>query len=159
MKTKAQYVPPGTAPVRWVVRDRVSFLGAVPGSDWVLLEVEVPPGSGTPPHRHESPEVFHVLEGELHIGLLDEQPPREVVAQPGAVVSLPAGVAHNYRNASRAPARTLVIADRSMEAFFQDLGRAEAPAGGPPSEEELTAVRVACARHRIEILGGAPGAV
>jgi quercetin dioxygenase-like cupin family protein len=158
MKTKAQFLPPGAAPARWVVRDRVRFLGAVPGSDWVLLEVEVPPGSGTPPHRHESPEVFHVLDGELRIGLFGEQPPREVVATPGAVVSIPAGVPHNYHNAGSAPARTLAIVDRGLEAFFQELGREETPPAGPPSEAELAAVMAACARHRIEILG-APGPV
>lgn len=144
----------------WVIRDRIRFLGEVPGSDLALVEVEVPPGSGTPPHRHASPEAFRVLSGEMTFGIFEDGPPREVVAGPGAVVTVPPNAAHNYRNAGRLPASMLVVLDRAMVAFFRDLGRHEDPPAGPPSPDEISTVLAACARHGISLLppGRAPTA-
>lgn len=147
---------PAQAETVWVVRDRIRFMGEVPGTDLALLEVEVPPGSGTPPHRHASPEVFRVLTGEVTFAIFEPGPPREVVAGAGSVVTVPTNVPHNYRNAGGGPATMLVVVDRSMTAFFRDLGRTEIPAGGPPSEAEIANVLAACARHGITILQGAP---
>ena len=118
----------------WVVRDRIRFTGEVGGSDLAVLEVEVPPGSGTPPHVHPSPEIFRVLEGEVTFGLFDREMPTEVVAEPGTVVTVPSGRPHNYRNDGGAPATLLVVVDRSMVAFFRELGRSEAPPAGPPTK-------------------------
>lgn len=157
MNTNATVLMPGTAPAVWVLRDRVSFLGSLPGSDCVLLEVEVAPGAGTPPHRHDSPEVFRVLEGELRIGLFDEQPPREIVAVPGTVVRIPAKAAHNYRNVTAVPARTLALVEQGMADFFHELGSPEPAPARPPTESELAMLAAICARHKIEILGGTPG--
>ncbi len=152
MNNHVTVLPPGAAQTVWVVRDRVSFLGGLPGTSCALLEVEVPPGSGTPPHRHESPEVFRVLDGELRVGLSDGAALREISAPAGTVVHVPSGAVHHYRNASAAPARTLVLADRALEAFFRDLGREERPPGGAPDGQEVAAIRAACARHGIELL-------
>ena len=140
----------------WVVRDRVRFMGEVADTDLAVLEVEVPPGSGTPPHRHASPEIFRVLSGELAFGMFGEGAPRQVTAGAGTVVTVPSGVPHNYQNASAAPASMLVVVDRSMAAFFRDLGKTAAPPAGPPSAAELTEVLAACGRHGITILGGPP---
>jgi quercetin dioxygenase-like cupin family protein len=147
---------PASADTVWVVRDRIQFLGEVPGTNLALLEVEVPPGSGTPPHTHASPEVFRVLSGEVRFGIFDTTPPREVVAGPGAVVTIPPHAAHNYRNAGAQPATMLVVVDDTMTAFFRELGRRETPAGGPPSADEIAAVLAACARHHITLLQGPP---
>jgi len=144
------------APAVWVIRDRITFLGDVPGTNLALLEVGVPPGSGTPPHTHASPEVFRVLSGEVTFGIFAETPPREVVAGTGTVVTIPPHAPHNYRNASNRPATMLVVVDRTMVAFFRDLGRHDAPAGGPPSEAEIAGVLAACSRHSISILQGPP---
>jgi quercetin dioxygenase-like cupin family protein len=140
----------------WVVRDRIRFLGEVAGSDLAVVEVEVPPGSGTPPHRHASPEIFRVLSGELTFGSFGDGPPTEVAAGAGTVVTVPSDVPHNYRNAGAAPASMLVVVERSMVAFFRELGRREAPPAGPPGDDEIAAVLTACARHGITILGGPP---
>lgn len=58
---------PGQGDTLWVVADRIRFLGGLPGSPLHLLEVEVPPGSGTPPHRHPAAEMFYVVSGELTV--------------------------------------------------------------------------------------------
>lgn len=140
----------------WVIRDRVRFLGEVEGSDLSILEVEVPPGSGTPPHLHASPEIFRVLDGEIVFGLFGDEAPREVTARAGTVVTVPSRAPHNYRNAGAAPATMLVVLERSMASFFRDLGRRETPPAGPPGEDEIAAVMAACARHDITVLGGPP---
>jgi quercetin dioxygenase-like cupin family protein len=139
----------------WVIRDRVRFMGEVAGTDLAVLEVEVPPGSGTPPHLHASPEIFRVLSGELTFGFFEAGPPTQTVAGAGTVVTVPSRVPHNYQNAGPVPASMLVVVERSMAAFFRDLGRTDAPPAGPPSEEEIAAVLAACARHDITILAGA----
>lgn len=140
----------------WVVRDRVRFMGEVAGTDLAVLEVEVPPGSGTPPHRHASPEIFRVLSGEITFGRFEDGPPALVVADAGTVVTVPSDVPHNYQNTGTAPASMLVVVERSMAAFFRDLGRRQEPPPGPPSDDEIAAVLAACARHRITVLGGPP---
>ncbi len=147
---------PETAEAVWVVRDRIRFMGEVPGTELTLLEVEVPPGSGTPPHVHASPEVFRVLRGQLTYGIFDAAAPRFVAAGPGTVVTVPSGVPHNYQNTGEAAAAMLVLVDGAMVAFFRDLGRRETPPAGPPSAAEIAEVLAACARHGIALLGGAP---
>lgn len=140
----------------WVVRDRVRFMGEVAGTDLAVLEVEVPPGSGTPPHLHASPEIFRVLSGELAFGLFGDGAPSQVSAAAGTVVTVPSGVPHNYQNAGAAPASMLVVVERSMAAFFRDLGKTATPPAGPPTPAELAEVMAACERHAITILAGPP---
>lgn len=156
MNSTIQVITPATAASLWVVRDRITFLGEVPGTDLAVVEVQVPPGSGTPPHTHASPEVFRVLSGEVAFGIFNTTPPREVVASAGTAVSVPPGAPHNYRNAGSEPASMLVVVDRTMVEFFRDLGRTDAPAKGPPSDDEIAGVLAACARHGIKVLDGPP---
>jgi len=138
----------------WVMRDRLRFMGHLAGSDLSVIEVEVPPGSGTPPHQHASPEIFRVLSGEVTFGLFEDGPPQQVRAEPGTVVTVPSNVGHNYANPGSAPASMLVVVERSMTDFFRDVGRTDAPPAGPPSEAEIADLMVACARHGIAILDG-----
>ncbi len=147
---------PAAAEALWVVRDRVRFMGEVAGTELAVLEVEVPPGSGTPPHVHASPEIFRVLAGEITFVRFGDGPPIELPAGPGTVVTVPSGAPHGYRNASASPASLLVVVERSMVAFFRALGRKEAPPAGPPTGDEIAAVLAACARHDITLLDGAP---
>jgi quercetin dioxygenase-like cupin family protein len=148
---------PDTAPTLYVVRDRIRFFGPVEGTDLKLVEVEVPPGSGSPPHRHASPETFRILEGEVTFGLFEPgHTPEQVVTGPGAVVRVEAWAGHNYVNLGTTPARMLVILDDSMIGFFEDLGSEVTPEAGPPSEAEIGAIMAACQRHGIEVMAGPP---
>jgi quercetin dioxygenase-like cupin family protein len=140
----------------WVVRDRVRFMGDLAGTALTVLEVEVPPGSGTPPHLHDSPEIFRVLEGELTFGRFGDGPPSLVAAGPGTVVTVPSRVPHNYANASAAPASMLVVVERSMADFFRDVGSREAPPAAPPADDEIARMLAACDRHGITILAPSP---
>lgn len=138
----------------WVVRDRVLFMGDLAGTNLSILEIEVPPGSGTPPHTHQSPEIFRVLSGEITFGIFEDGPPQQLRAEPGTVVTVPSNAGHNYTNMGTDAASMLVVVEKSMTQFFRDIGRSETPPAGPPSEAEIAEVMAACARHGITILGG-----
>jgi quercetin dioxygenase-like cupin family protein len=136
----------------WVIRDRVRFLGDVPRPGFALLEVTVPPGSGTPPHRHASPEIFHVVEGEISVGTFEEARPSFTIAGQGDSVSIASNVPHNYQNAGTSPARMLVVVDDRMAAFFQEAGQTAEPPQGPPTPDEIGRIMSVCGRHGIEVL-------
>lgn len=136
----------------WVLRDHLKFMGHLAGTDWHVVEIEVPPGSGTPPHTHASPEIFRVLSGVLTFGQFGEGPPRFHEAGTGVVVTVPSMAAHNYQNLSGEPASMLVVLEESMVRFFRDIGTQETPPEAPPSPEEIEALLAGCARHDIAIL-------
>lgn len=143
---------PETAPFVWVLGDQVRFMGVLEEKGLHLLEVTVLPGSGTPPHRHASPEVFHVCEGEITFGFFEGDEPSTVVAGPGSIVTLPGHVGHSYANRGEAPAVMTAIVEAPMVAFFKDVGSPLRPEG-PPSPETVSRVVAACGRHGIDLLG------
>lgn len=140
----------------WVLGDRVRFMGALEGTPWSVIEVEVPPGSGTPPHHHPSPEIFTVTDGIITFGQFTGGAPTFHPGAEGTVIHVPAHAPHNYQNRSSNPARMLVVVEHSLIDFFRDVGRVEAPPPGPPSEATLAAVLAACARHDIIMVEGGP---
>ncbi len=143
---------PSDADSGYVVADKIRFLGNIPGYPIELLDIEVPAGSGTPPHTHESAELFYVLEGELTVRQFGpEILPVVIHAGPGTSVRIPSRVAHNYVNESGSPVRMLVMLETSMVAFFRDIGSPE-PAAGPPDFERIGA---AMQRHGIQALAPA----
>lgn len=132
----------------WVVADRIRFLGGIAGSGLELIEVEIPPGSGTPPHTHASPEMFYVTEGEVTVRRFAAGGPPEVaVAGPHAAIHIGSMVPHNYSNDSGRPARMLVLLEPSMIAFFRDIGTRE-----PQAQPDFARIASAMQRHGIEML-------
>jgi gentisate 1,2-dioxygenase len=89
-------------------------------------------------------------------GIFTASPPRTTAAGPGTVVTIPPHAPHNYHNAGTQPATMLVVVDRTMVNFFRDLGRRDAPIGGPPSAPEIAEVMAACARHGISLRPAPP---
>ena len=68
--------------------------------------IQVPKGSGSPPHRHtREDEAFYVMEGELTFLYGD----RMLTAGPGTFVWGPRGVAHNFTGSSEKPAKALLL--------------------------------------------------
>nr|WP_256515327.1 cupin domain-containing protein [Alsobacter ponti] len=129
-------------------------MGELEDKNLHVLDVTVPPGSGTPLHRHASPEVFRVSEGEITFGFHDKGRASTVVAGPGSIVTLPGRVEHSYSNQGSAPAVMTVIVEAQMVAFFRDIGSPQR-LEGRPSPDTLSRVAAACARHGIEILASA----
>lgn len=152
----ARVIRPHEVDSLWVLRDRIRFMGNLDGTQLAVIDVEVPPGSGTPPHTHASAEIFHVTEGTLTFGQFGDAGPTFSTAEAGTLFFVPSNAPHNYQNRSERPARMLVVVEHALIDFFRDLGRVEDPPIGPPSEKEMGEVLAACARHNIIILGGAP---
>ena len=139
---------PQEGEARWVVADHIRFLGGFAGANVELVEVEIPPGSGTPPHSHASPELFYVLDGEVTIRhFAAGKPPVTVPARAGTSVSIDGNVPHNYMNESGKPARMLVLVEPSMTAFFREIGTA-----APQGEPDFARIGAAMQRHGIEAL-------
>lgn len=140
---------PADADGLWVVADRIRFLGGIPGSPLELLDIEVTPGSGTPPHTHESPELFYILEGELTVREFGPgMPPKVIRAGAGTSVRIPPMAPHNYVNESGKSVRMLVLLEPSMTAFFREIGSKERPQGAP----DFARIGAAMERHGIEAL-------
>jgi quercetin dioxygenase-like cupin family protein len=159
MSSRIAVERPETAPALWVLGDRVRFMGTMEEKGLHLLDVTIPPGSGTPPHRHASPEAFRVWQGEVTFDFFEGAVSSTVVAGPGSIVTLPAWVGHCYRNKGAAPALMTAIVDGQMVDFFKEVGQPE-PLAGPPSAEMMSHLASACMRHGIEILqadGGGKG--
>ena len=138
---------PESGETLWVVADRIRFLGGIAGSGLELIEVEIPPGSGTPPHTHASPEMFYVTEGEVTVRrFAADGPPEVAVGGPGTTIRIGSMVPHNYSNESDRPARMLVLLEPSMTAFFRDIGTSE------PQAPDLARIGSAMQRHGIAML-------
>jgi quercetin dioxygenase-like cupin family protein len=133
----------------WVAGDRLRVLGHLPGSDAHLIEVEVPPGSGTPPHIHASPELFWVIDGTLTVRTFGAARPEVALAGPGSSVRIDSHVPHNYSNDGPTAARMAVLVDGAMLAFFRDLGRFAPPA--PGEAPDVAAIGAAMQRHGIAL--------
>lgn len=133
----------------WVVGDRIRFLGGLPGHDLELIVVDVPPGSGTPPHTHASAEMFYIVAGDLTVRLFEGPgaPPTVTVAGPGAAIRIPPRLPHNYANESGAPVRMLALLETSMTAFFRDVGTPE-----PQVAPDFARLGAAMERHGIDVL-------
>ena len=127
-----------------VAGDVYRFLGAGAGTDgsYVLLEAEVPPGGGPPPHMHaREEEGFYILEGEIDFTAEGTT----LRAGPGAYLNMPKTTSHSFRNNTDRPARMLILcAPAGIEHFFFE-------ADGQPAE----ALAEIAARYGITI--GPPG--
>lgn len=132
----------------FVLGDRVTLRGAVAGTGMNLVEVEVPPGSGVPPHRHASAETFRVLSGRAAFTVETAAGPAEVLAGEGDILRVPSMALHAYRNASDSPLRFLAILEPTLIAFFRDVAT-PAPLQGPPPPDAVAAVMTAAERHGI----------
>lgn len=152
MSNTVHVTHPADARSIWVLGDEVKFMGKLEGSDLHVLDVVVPPGSGTPPHTHRSVEIFRVSEGEVTFGFFDSTPPRFVIATPGTVITVPSNVGHNYRNSTPSPARITSIIESQMVDFFNEIGSPVPPPPGPPPAAVIEKVIAACGSHGITML-------
>lgn len=87
-----------------------------------------PPDGGAPPHVHEvEDELFYVLEGEFSFTCGEET----FLAKKGAVVVLPKGKPHAFKNTGGTTGRMMnTITPGGFEQFFEDVD--QLPKNGPP---------------------------
>jgi quercetin dioxygenase-like cupin family protein len=101
-------------------RDSVTFLktGAETGGELTLVEVELAPGGGTPPHYHLAcTERFIPLIGELGVQIGFEQR----ALRPGERALVERGVVHRFFNATTEPIRFYVEIAPGDVRFEQSL--------------------------------------
>ncbi|WP_245525702.1 cupin domain-containing protein [Mesorhizobium sp. M00.F.Ca.ET.216.01.1.1] len=153
-KTKAMVHPAVSARGFWVMGDQVTVRAKLVGTALNVIDVTVPPGSGTPPHTHSSAEIFRILEGTLTIWTMIDGVAREYEAEPGDVVTIPGDAPHGYRNAGSVSATFMAIVDDDMIAFFEEAASKDAPSG-PPTAEMVSRVIELTGRHGIQILQAA----
>ena len=91
----------------------------------------------------------------MTFGIFGDGPPRMITAGAGTVVTVPSWLGHNYSNQSGKPARFAAVLEREMVEFFKDVGAADMPPPGPPSDEAIGRIMAACQRHGIEMLEAA----
>ncbi|MCE7992873.1 MAG: cupin domain-containing protein [Roseivirga sp.] len=93
-----------------------------------------PPDGGAPPHIHEiEDELFYVLEGEFSFTCGEET----FLAKKGAVVVLPKGIPHAFKNTGGTTGRMMnTITPGGFEEFFEEVDRL--PKNGPPDPVVLS---------------------
>lgn len=131
--------------------------GAETAGRYCLIEMNVPPGGGPGPHRHDFEEMFHLLEGELEFTFRGERS----VARAGQTVNIPANAPHSFENISDGPARLLCICTPAgQDEFFRLIGSPVASRTSPApalSQAEMAEfvkrAEEAAPRFRTELLG------
>jgi quercetin dioxygenase-like cupin family protein len=98
---------------------RILASGEQTGDAYALLEANVLPGGGPPPHVHSrEDEAFYVLEGEMTFFLAD----KKVTARPGAFVQVPRGTPHAFKNEGKSAARMLIqITPAGFDLFLREF--------------------------------------
>lgn len=93
-----------------------------------------PPDGGAPPHIHEiEDELFYVLEGEFSFTCGEET----FLAKKGAVVVLPKGKTHAFKNTGGTVGRMMnTITPGGFEHFFDEVD--QLPKDGPPDPVTLS---------------------
>ena len=115
-------VPPGGGkPVNVLgIPMLIRIPGSATGGIVSAVESHDVTGGGPPPHiHHREDETFQILEGEYEWTVGGET----FMAQKGATVFAPRGVAHSYRYLGRTPGRLMcVITPSGFEGFFEEIG-------------------------------------
>jgi quercetin dioxygenase-like cupin family protein len=119
----------------------VHLSGEQTGGTLAVVEYSFPPGAvGAAPHVHHGhAEHFHILDGEITFDLSGTV----LAVGAGGSVSVPAGTAHGFRNASAGWARCLfLLTPAGYENYFRDIHRA-LEAGETPDAARLAELRTA----------------
>ena len=113
------------------------------GGIYQLVEQQLPPGLGVPPHVHtREDEVFFVLDGEVEFVIADTT----VIARAGDVVHAPRDVPHAYRGAGDRPASIrFLVTPPQCEPMFDELSHLPLP----PDPAVLAEI---CARYGITLI-------
>lgn len=105
---------------------------------YCLIDMEIPPGGGPPPHRHDFEEMFTILSGEIAFTFRGVT----TTVAAGNTVNIPANAPHNFVNRSDVSARMLCLCSPAgQEEFFDRVGDRIPTRTSPPPE--LTAEQIA----------------
>jgi len=118
---------------------------AATGGELGVMTLRLPPGAGSPPHRHnKESETFVVREGELEVDLEGEAQ----TIMPGEAIFLPRGALHSFVSPAGALVAVLIV-PAGLEEFFRATCPTE-PDGPLPDEGTVAA---ALERHGLDFSG------
>jgi quercetin dioxygenase-like cupin family protein len=99
------------------------------GGELTVMEMELPVGSGPPPHTHSGGETVYVLDGALRYHVADQT----FDVGPGDVIYIPAGTVENFE--PTAQSRVLITyTPGGLDKYFLEVGEPAPEAGLPPQE-------------------------
>lgn len=159
--TKHLSLEPNKGKILLVLGDIVTI--KVTGEDtddgYLLVQIISQPGSGPSfMHTHVPQETFYILEGTYEVYGWDENKNKYVItAEPGAVIHIPAGKPHGFKNAGNTIGKCLAMYEPAgnMLKFFIDIGIPmesvldPMPMDQMPSQEEIEQI---LAENQMEIL-------
>jgi quercetin dioxygenase-like cupin family protein len=107
----------------------ITVSGADTNGRFSVIDMQVPPGGGPPPHRHDFEETFIILEGEIEATFRG----RKMSVKAGETINIPANAPHRFQNASEFPVRMICICSPAgPEQYFVELGVPVATRASPP---------------------------
>ena len=119
MKNKT-YVKKGEGELLAILGTQVKFLCTSESTDkgFSILEVELPQGTGAPPHHHPWDEAYYLLSGNVTFQLEEQV----IAMTAGEFIYAPGGTVHGFKGASGEAAKMLVFdSPAHSEAFFREL--------------------------------------
>jgi len=137
----------------WVLGDYYTFKLSSAESIGALAIVELTafPQNGPPPHVHgREEESFYIMDGTFSVLAGDQT----VEAGPGALVHIPRGTLHTYKNIGIRPGRVLVtLTPGGFENFWREIGEPGGIDSGPPvpSEGIIQRVMALAPKYHLEI--------
>jgi quercetin dioxygenase-like cupin family protein len=116
----------------WMLGGRytIRVSGDDSGGELTVMEMELPVGSGPPPHTHAGGETVYVVEGTLSYHIGEET----IEAGPGDVIYIPAGTVENFEPTSKARV-IITYTPGGMDKYFLEVGEPAPEAGLPPTPE------------------------
>jgi quercetin dioxygenase-like cupin family protein len=95
------------------------------GGAYAVVEIMVPPNSGPPKmHTHPALETFQLLDGEFEFRTIQDGEPMTISAIAPAIVHVPSGTPHTFKNVGSRPARCqIILSPGSMEGYFTELSK------------------------------------
>jgi quercetin dioxygenase-like cupin family protein len=129
---------------------RIIVSGKQSGGAYAIIDMQVPPGGGPPPHAHPLfHESFYVVDGEIEF----KTEAGRHIAQKGDLVNIPKGGAiHGFKNISKSMARLLcTVVPAGLDDFFLEIGtpvkEGEFLPVPHPDEEELKKLRAIAEKY------------
>ena len=107
----------------------ITVTGERTAGRFCVVDMHIPPGGGSPPHRHDFEETFTVLEGEMEATFRGQKS----IVRAGDTINIPANAPHQFHNTSAEPVRMLCICSPAgQENFFLEVGVPVATRTTPP---------------------------
>ncbi len=155
---QAILMKPGQGSSYWVLGDLYIFkaVGEETGQAYALVEVQIQPQNGTPPHIHSREnEAFYVQEGTFEFQLDDQI----VVATPGTFLHSPKGQLHRFTNRGSTLGKMLIwVTPAGLEKFFMAVGQplANHPSLPTVSPEDIEKIMATAPQYGLEIIPPPP---